>query len=181
MNNFAVLTALGTDRVGIVDDLAKEISLANCNIEESKMSVLGGEFAVMLLVSGQNQSISELSGKLDEFREKSGISVIVKETGSYKRASDRVPYVIESVSLDHPGIVHSITSLLKDLGINIEDLETKTSPAPWTGAPLFTLKCIASLPQGTSISNFKDKVQEIAEKKDLDISLYPLSSGEGLL
>ena len=178
MNHFAVLTALGTDRVGIVDDLAKEIVKAGCNIEESKMSVLGGEFAVILLVSGQNSSISELSDNLNNFREESGISVIVKETGPYRGSADRIPYVIESVSLDHPGIVQSITSLLKELEINIEDLETKTSPAPWTGAPLFTLKCIAAVPRGTSVQNLKEKVQEIAHKNDLDISLYPLSSGE---
>ena len=52
MKNHALLTAFGADRVGIVDDLTSLILEARCNVEESRMSVLGGEFAVILLFSG---------------------------------------------------------------------------------------------------------------------------------
>ena len=54
---FVVLTAVGPDRVGIVDDIAGAVSGAGCNIEESKMAVLGGEFAVIMLVSGPAASV----------------------------------------------------------------------------------------------------------------------------
>ena len=47
---YAVLTAIGPDRVGIVDDVSGAVSEGSCNIEESKMAVLGGEFAVIMLV-----------------------------------------------------------------------------------------------------------------------------------
>ena len=52
-----VITALGEDRPGIVDELSSVLSKKQLNIEDSRMSVLGGEFAILMLVSGASNSI----------------------------------------------------------------------------------------------------------------------------
>ena len=57
---YAIVRAIGTDRVGIVEDLSTLIGQCGCNIEESSMAVLGGEFAVMVLVSGVQEAVIEL-------------------------------------------------------------------------------------------------------------------------
>ena len=57
---YVVLTAVGPDRVGIVDDISGSVTAAACNIEESKMAVLGGEFAVIMLVSGASARVDSL-------------------------------------------------------------------------------------------------------------------------
>ncbi|MCK5262904.1 MAG: glycine cleavage system protein R, partial [Gammaproteobacteria bacterium] len=52
MNQKLVITALGADRPGIVDELSNTLLTHQLNIEDSRMSVLGGEFAILLLVTG---------------------------------------------------------------------------------------------------------------------------------
>ena len=47
MSEQLVITALGDDRPGIVDELSNALFRHNLNIEDSRMSVLGGEFAVL--------------------------------------------------------------------------------------------------------------------------------------
>jgi len=77
--------------------------------------------------------------------------------------------------LDTPGILHALTGVLKNEGINIEDLETETIAAPWTGAPMFKMKIRISLPQEKPLAPFRRLIEELAEKADLDIRLEALS------
>src|SRR5438128_8719920 len=51
MKKWFALSAIGHDRPGIVADLAELIYECDCNLEDSSMTILGGEFAVLLSLS----------------------------------------------------------------------------------------------------------------------------------
>src|SRR4030095_915502 len=53
MKQLFALSAIGRDRPGIVADLAELIYECDCNLADSRMTILGSEFAVLLLLSGQ--------------------------------------------------------------------------------------------------------------------------------
>src|SRR3990172_1877507 len=59
MKRWFALSAIGRDRPGIVADLAELIYECDCNLEDSSMTVLGGEFAVLLLLSGSGPDVDE--------------------------------------------------------------------------------------------------------------------------
>ncbi len=171
---FVVLTAVGSDRVGIVDDIAAAVSTAGCNIEESKMAVLGGEFAVIMLVSGAAGSVETLSRSLPGTSAKLGLHVECRSTREPRVGDTGRPYLLEAVSLDTPGIVHSVTAILRGHGINIEDLETDTAAAPWTGAPMFRLKAHLVVGPSVSIAKLKEELALLQQEHDLDIALKPV-------
>src|SRR4051812_23996800 len=50
-NHSVVITASGPDRPGIVHDLTKLLTTAGANVEESRMSILGNDFAILLRVT----------------------------------------------------------------------------------------------------------------------------------
>ena len=52
MKRWYAMAAIGKDRPGIVADLAELIFEHGCNLEDSSMTILGGEFAVLLLFTG---------------------------------------------------------------------------------------------------------------------------------
>lgn len=174
-SDFAVITAVGSDRVGIVDDVTNAFVDKRCNIEESRMAVLGGEFAMILLVSGKQADLEDLRLRIGEIADSLGLAITVKTTRSPEAASGARPYLLESISLDEPGIVHSITSLLRRFEVNIEDLETETTSAPWTGAPMFVMKSRISVPATVSIVQLREEIDDLAEERDLDIKMEPLA------
>jgi len=53
MESYLVITALGEDKPGIVDKLSQTVAECGCNVVDSRMTVLGGEFAVIQLISGK--------------------------------------------------------------------------------------------------------------------------------
>jgi glycine cleavage system transcriptional repressor len=176
MRGYAIVTAIGTDRVGIVDDLTTSILEKQCNIEESRMAVLGGEFAVMLLLSGLPDDIETLIGASQQIAKHLDLHISMKPTVAPKTEPRMRPYLIESVSLDTPGIVHAITALLRRHGINIENLETDTTAAPWTGAPMFVMRARISVPPEVSLTALREEVETLESEQNLDIKLVPVTA-----
>lgn len=182
-NEFCILRTIGKDRVGIVDDISAVIFQCNCNIEESRMAVLGGEFAVIMLVSGSTDAIDKLQEMADNHCI-DGIAMELIPTDNPiqgKVREDRLLYIIESVSFDAPGIVHSVTRLLRSFSINIEDLETETSAAPWTGAPMFHMRVRVSIKRGASIPKIKNALEDLGMEEGLDIRIKALGIEESIL
>jgi glycine cleavage system transcriptional repressor len=179
MKQHVILTAMGKDRVGIVDDLSAAILDTGCNIEESKMALLGGEFVSILLISGESERVGRLSGELPALGERVGLSIELRNTEPPRQNVESRPYLLESVSLDTPGIVHAVTSILRREHINIEDLETETTAAPWTGAPMFVMKARIAVPSGLSVRKLRAELDELSSSHDLDIRLDPISVASG--
>lgn len=177
MKGFAVLTASGTDRVGIVDEVSAALLEAGCNIEESKMSVLGGEFALIALISGESGEVDRMLAGLAEFGSRVGLEFGGRRTGPHAPNPEGLPYMIECVSLDTPGIVHSVTGLLHRRGVNVDELETETSGAPFTGAPLFHMRLRAIVPVALHVSTLREELAELAVAQDLDITVRPIVPG----
>ena len=175
MKQHAVLTAIGKDRVGIVDELTIMLLEYHCNLEESRMAVLGGEFAAILLVSGEVQDIGGLIRNVSTKSDQLSLNLAARSTSPYHPDPLSRPYQIESISLDTPGITHSITALLRKYGINIEDLETDTAAAPWTGAPMFSMRVRVNIPSSISLTRLRDEIDALAAEQDLDIKLTPLA------
>ena len=67
-NSHLVISALGRDRSGIVDQLSKGIYELDCNITDSRMTVLGGEFAILLLVEGPWNRLAKLEDQVPELQ-----------------------------------------------------------------------------------------------------------------
>ena len=151
------------------------------------MAVLGGEFAVIMLVSGPAASVDSLTRSLPALGEKLGLLIGCRPTRApraksptgAKSASGGAeetgrPYLLKAVSLDTPGIVHAVTAVLRSHEINIEDLETETAAAPWTGAPMFRLSAHLVLGPSVSVAGLKQELAHLQREQDLDIVLKPV-------
>jgi glycine cleavage system transcriptional repressor len=171
MTNNLVISALGNDKPGIVNELSKTILDQGGNISESRMTVLGGEFAMMLLVTGSDDCINNIISKLEQTGENLNLTLIAKETQPQESKQKRVPYQITVVSMDHPGIVHNISDFLSSRNLNIEEIETKTYPAAHTGTAMFSLDMIISVPADSSVKQLRDEFIVFCDDLNLDASL----------
>src|ERR1041384_1943429 len=75
MKQHLAVSAIGSDRTGMVHDLARVISECGGSISESRMASLGNEFAMLILVSGNWHSLAKLESELTRLGESSGLSL----------------------------------------------------------------------------------------------------------
>ena len=168
-----VLSAIGKDRPGIVNAISKAVFDCGCNIEDSRMTVLGGEFALMLLVSGTWNAIAKLESQATSFETKHRLVVATKQTEPRGNKDKMVPYLVDVVSMDHPGIVHDIAQFFSVRDINIEDLSTWTYAAAHTGTPMFALNMTIAVPSSQNVGQLRDEFTRFCDELNLDATLEP--------
>ncbi len=168
-----VITASGEDQVGLVEKLTSHILETGCNIEQSRMGVLGGQFALIMRVTGPWSALAKLEGQIGGIAEQLGLSVIHRRTQERQREEAMVPYQVEVVALDHPGIVHRLSQFFARSGINIEELETDTYRAPHTGTPMFSVRMTVGIPAHMHIATLRDDFLDYCDELNLDATLEP--------
>ncbi len=166
-----VLTLVGPDKPGIIEVISGTLSGQGFNIEDSRMSILGGEFAMILLVSGP----SSAAHLIPEMEEASGMTIQCRDTRPKPETPPGVPYLVYGYSMDHPGIVHALARELALLGANIEEMDTSLQPAPVTGTPLFDVRMRVSLPPSVQVNVVKNRLEEIGDAQNIDVSVEPFS------
>lgn len=171
MSQKLVITAQGEDRPGIVDELSRVLFTHQLNIEDSRMSVLGGEFAVLLLVTGNEQAIASFIDKKQEAESSLKMTLTVKTTETATSSETLIPYDVEVISIDYPGIVHKLANFFSDRQINIVDLETDRYAAPHTGTPMFSLHMTIGIPVEISISGLRDDFLNMCDELNLDAKI----------
>ena len=169
-----ILTAIGPDQVGLVEKISEFISRRGCNIDDSKMAVFCGEFAVIILISGDSGSVSKISSEYRGIENETGLSVAIKTPSARKTAEFFLPYKLTATCMDHPGVVYQISGVLSSLGVNIESMETKTYSAPMSGTPLFQLEADVAVPARTNINSLRQRLEQLQRDENIDIEITPM-------
>lgn len=179
MNNqkaeqYLVISALGKDRPGIVNALTQQVAEAGCNLLDSRMTVLGGEFAVLVLVEGQWNAVAKLESLLPELERQLDLTLIAKRTESKKTIDGGRPYNVEVIALDHPGIVHQVANFFSSQQINIQDLYTDSYRAAHTGAQMFAANMTINIPADVQVARLREEFLEFCDALNLDAVMEPV-------
>lgn len=171
--DYLAITASGEDQVGLVERFTSRIAEAGCNIEESRMAVLGGQFALIMLLSGPWNALTKLEDRLEQIGLELGLTIVHKRTRPAERKQPLVPYRVNVVAMDHPGIVHSLAEFFSRQGINIEELATETYPAPHTGTPMFSVHITVGIPASLHLPTLRGDFFEYCDNLNLDAVMEP--------
>jgi glycine cleavage system transcriptional repressor len=167
--DYIVLSAMGPDKPGIVNQLSGFLYDSGANIEDSRMAVLGEQFAVILLASGERGLEARLRPQLADIEQHTGLTVSMTRSQTRRVANSGMPCEVTAVALDHPGIIHSISHAVARRGANIENLESSSAPAPLTGSPLFTLCMVCSLPESVPFATFRSELEAVGLELGVDV------------
>lgn len=174
MSKQLVIAALGEDRPGLVDQISGWILESGCNIADSRMMVLGGEFSVLLLVSGNWNNLAKLEDQLGQVQEKLGMVLTIKRTETRAPGGEFLPYAVDVVALDHPGIVHNLANFFSRHSINIQDLSTTSYAAAHTGTQMFAVHMTLDVPAATHIASLREEFLDVCDQLNLDAVIEPV-------
>jgi glycine cleavage system transcriptional repressor len=167
-----VLTAIGRDRPGLVEEVAEFFLERGGNIEESRMANLLGQFAIAVLVSGTTESIERIAADADALRAQTGLELQLTPVASERPAPSAPGLRFRGQALDEPGLVHEVADVFRNHGANIESLATTIEPAPVTGAPVFTIEAVVS---ATDADALAAALAPVCARLDITWELDPAS------
>lgn len=168
MRTSLVLTVIGADRPGIVEQLSDQVLAAGANWEESRMARLAGKFAGLLRVSVDTAQADRLAAGLRALSA-GDLTIVVERSGDVD-VTRFVSLTLDIIGSDRPGIVRDIAHVLAQQGINIEELETSVASAAMSGEVLFRARARVRLPETRSVGEIRDILEALADNLMVDLS-----------
>ena len=174
--HFAV-TVISKDRPGIVADISEVLYRLGCNLEDSSCTMLGGDFAIILIVSHAKPFPKSRLG--DEFRllhERTGLTVYVRALTEEEVCPAKEEGELCLVSVygsDRPGIVYRVTRALADRRVNITDLNTRLIGT--REEPVYVLMLEAILPNGMAVEGLEHLLEKLKKELNVEISVRAIT------
>ena len=181
--DFLLLSATEPDRLGLVAELTRFIAEKGCNVEDSRIVVLGGYAGLMALVSGDPDALKDLVDGLDELRARHGIRLAPRRVASRRSAQAAAPeMVVHAHAIDHPGIIHALSDIVRQFGGNILELESASESAPQSGEPLFRLRMTVRLPPTVNSADLWRELETAATAQGVELEVHaaPTPAGESV-
>lgn len=180
MKTLAALSAVGKDQPGIVAALAKILFEKGCNLEDSSMTRLKGDFAVLLLISlPPGLGLEGLQKELQTVAGRWGLTFSIRSLSPEEASSAgpaSLPHTLVVYGVDHPGIVYRVAQEAADLKINITDLRTHVTQGPQ--APLYSLVVEIEIPGTAALQAFQKRLERLRGELKVEITLNPVEADE---
>jgi len=178
MSQKFLLIAFSKDRPGIVADISQVIYENGFNLEDSSMTYLAGEFAILLLLSVpsngvENTIMEKLSSECRRLeREKSITAYVTPVSGEQPKVQkDVIVKTIIVEGMDQSGIVYKISKFLADSGINIRTLSSEVRLSPQSGTELYCMTIVVEIPGSLAMGGVEDGLGVIGDQLNVDITL----------
>jgi glycine cleavage system transcriptional repressor len=174
MKQFLVVSAIGENRPDTLHALTRAIKDCGCSVAESRMHLLGADFAMQALVTGAWNMLAKLESQLPKLEKDLGLRVSFHRTTEQPAREELIPYTVDVVCPDQPGILFNLTDFFLQRQIGVEEFSTHTYTAPHTGAPMFSVYIVVSIPTSVHIPMLREEFLDFCDHLNLDAILEPV-------
>jgi len=178
MSHFA-LTIIGRDHPGIVARVTQILFDLGCNIADSSCTILGGQFAMILIISHPRFDSQQSFGDAFKPLEQDGLSVFVRTLQPGGEATPQLQGELCLISVygsDKLGIVYPVVKELGERQINITDLNTKLVGPP--DRPVYVMMIEAVLPATITLEQLVEIMAQLKSRLQVDISVRDITPVE---
>jgi glycine cleavage system regulatory protein len=170
MTTSLVVTVVGPDRPGIVNQLSEVAQRLGANWAASRMANLAGQFAGMVHFEVPDERAEALAKALGAL-ESPVLHVVIAQSRSGGEAPARRQVRLELMGHDRPGIVRELSGSLAERGVSIEELETQVSSAAMAGGNLFKVKALLAVPASLPDAELRRGLEALANEMMVDVEL----------
>ncbi len=177
MKRWFILSAIGSDRPGLVAELSQLVYDCDANLEDSRMTILGSDFAVIMLCSVANaDTVDQVNLGAKRLERDHGLTILIRQLEKGARApvpaSGMRLFRLEAAGEDRAGIVASVCRTLADHGVNIAELTTRSRPGPG-GSPHYQMTLLLEVPESLDARALRAELEKVADELVIDVSLMP--------
>ena len=174
MSQRFIMTAFGEDRPGIVADVTEMLYENGCNLEDTSMTLLAGEFTLILLFTAASIDATEtLTRASRRLEQEKGISAFLRPIATREPAQPNGYFTrtIHVEGLDQAGIVFKVSRFLADNRINIVNLTSQVKASPESGTAMYVMDILVQIPNETAMAPVESGLADVADALNVDITL----------
>lgn len=177
MQTSYIVTFIGDDRPGLVEELSRTIENNGGSWQESRLAQLGGQFAGLVRISAPGENHATLQHDLSALSA-GGLSVHLTPAGTPQAALDGRAVTLTVIGPDRPGIVREISRALAARGINVVEMDSAVVSAPMSAEMLFHARIQALVPPSTDMIALQVSLDEIANTMALEVDIESAAAAD---
>jgi glycine cleavage system transcriptional repressor len=167
------LTAIGPDQPGIVSSITQFLFEKGCNIENSSMTQLQGQFAIILIASGEIKDNSVLTAWEKELQDETkylGLNIALSPIAKLQTDSHKEKALVSIHGADRAGIVAKVSKFLYDQNINVSNLDTQLIHEP---KPLYIMQIEIEC-SADHLKKINPDLEKLGKSLDVSIKVQPI-------
>jgi glycine cleavage system transcriptional repressor len=159
--HYLVVTALGSDRPGIVNTITRHVSSCGCNIEDSRLAMLGEEFTLIMLLSGSWNAITLIESTLPLKGAELDLLIVMKRTNANEQQATPMTVWVKVDVEDSPHLIERFTDLFDNQQMNIAELASKTQQAQMGTPPRLNIQITAHGLADVPVAQIEDRFHQL--------------------
>jgi glycine cleavage system regulatory protein/folate-dependent phosphoribosylglycinamide formyltransferase PurN len=171
-----VVTAIGTDRPGIVSLLSDRARGFGANWAGSRMASLAGQFAGMVRFEVSAENAEPLATALRGL-ESAELRVVIAKSEATPVPAGRRTVKLELVGPDRPGIIRGLSKNLAERGVSIDELHTEIVSDATSAEHVFQVKALLVVPEALANEELQRMLETLASELMVDIALGDHAAG----
>ncbi|MEN1939550.1 glycine cleavage system protein R [Luteimonas sp. MJ246] len=154
--------------------VSRRIADSGCNLVDTRLSTVGRDVSVTALATGSWDAVAKLEAMLSRLEREEDLKLVWYRTGAKPVQSNLLPYIVEVVASDKPGILYQLADFFDRQGITIESLHCSRYRAMQTGADMFSAQVTIGVPADMHIAVLRDDFLEFCDHLNLDAIMDPM-------
>src|SRR3954454_22804050 len=154
--NHLLINAYTTHPESPLLSVTRRIADSGCNLVDARLSTVGRDVSVTALATGSWDSVAKLEAMLTRLEREESMKLVWYRTGAKVVQSNLLPYIVEVVAADKPGILFQLADFFDRQGITIENLQSTRYRAMQTGAEMFSAQVTIGVPANMHIAALRD-------------------------
>ena len=172
--NHLLVSAYSTYPQSPLLTVSRCISESGCNLIDTRLSTVGRDVSLIALATGSWDAIVKLESLLSRLGSEKQLKIAYYRTGPKPQQSNMLPYLVEVVAADKPGILFQLADFFDQQGISIENMQSNGYQAMHTGASMFTAQLTIGIPASMHIAALRDDFMEFCDHLNLDAIMDPM-------
>ncbi len=172
--NHLLINAYTTHPESPLLPVTRRIADSGCNLVDARLSTVGRDVSVTALATGSWDSVAKLEAMLGRLERDEGLKLVWYRTGPKQTQSNLLPYIVEVIAADKPGILFQLADFFDRQGITIENLQSTRYRAMQTGAEMFSAQVTIGVPANMHIAALRDDFLEFCDHLNLDAIMDPM-------
>ena len=172
--NYLLINAFATHPDSPLLAVSRRITDSGCNLVDARLSTVGRDVSVLALALGSWDAVAKLESGLSRLEREEGLRLVWYRTGAKALQSNLLPYIVEVVAADKPGILFQLADFFDRQGITIESLHSSRYRAMQTGADMFSAQVTIGIPASMHIAALRDDFLEFCDHLNLDAIMDPM-------
>ena len=154
--------------------VTRRIADSGCNLVDTRLATVGRDVSMTALATGSWDSVAKLEAMLGRLDREEGLKLNWYRTAAKQSQSSLLPYIVEVVAADKPGILFQLADFFDRQGITIENLQSTRYRAMQTGAEMFSAQVTIGVPSDMHIAALRDDFLEFCDHLNLDAIMDPM-------